>query len=128
MSVLIDTHAFFWFCEGNPALSSPSREAIENPANERYVSHVTPWEIAIKLGLEKIILKVPYEKLFPGALIANSITMLEPNLEHYLELIRLPFHHRDPFDRLLVAQAKVEKLALLTHDSSMSAYGIPLLW
>ena len=128
MKVLVDTHAFLWFCEGNAALSASALSVMEDGTNERFVSHATAWEIAIKLGLGRLTLQVPYEDLFPGVLLANGFTLLTPDLNHYKALIQLPLHHRDPFDRLLVAQARVEKLALITADGSMSSYGIQIIW
>lgn len=128
MKVLLDTHALLWFCEGNPTLSPSARQAIEDPANERYVSHASAWEIAIKSSLGKLDLQVPYEMLFPGVLSANGLISLLPDFSHYRELLKLPMHHRDPFDRLLLAQAKVEEMTIITCDQDMPKYGVALLW
>ncbi len=108
MRLLIDSHALIWFCEGNPALSSVAREAMEDGANERFISHATPREMAIKLALGKLQLQSDFAVIFPGVLNANGFAMLTPNLEHYRALIDLPRHHGDPFDRLIIAQAKVD--------------------
>ena len=83
MRLLIDSHAFIWFCEGNPALSSVAREAMEDGGNERFISHATPWEMAIKLALGKLQLQSDFAVIFPGVLNANGFAMLTPNLEHY---------------------------------------------
>ncbi len=128
MRLLLDTHAFLWFCEGNEALTLRARMAIENQEHERYVSHATAWELAIKVNLKKLTLQVPYESLFPGVLQANGFKLLPPTLTHYQALLDLPLHHRDPFDRLLIAQAKAEGLTLVTLDSAFAAYGVPILW
>ena len=103
MNLLLDTHALIWFCEGNPALSAAARAAMEDEANERYVSHATAWEVAIKVGLGKLKLQVPYEHMFPGVVTANGFGILIPDFRHYQAILALPFHHRDPFDRLLIA-------------------------
>lgn len=83
MRLLIDTHALIWFCEGNPALSATARAAMGDAGNERYVSHATAWEMAIKLGLGKLRLAVDYEVIFPGVLEANGFTLLPTLLAHY---------------------------------------------
>ena len=82
MRLLIDTHALLWFCEGNPALSDRARAAMEDDANERYISHATPWEIAIKVSLGKLQLQAGYETLFPGVLEANGFQLLTPAVAH----------------------------------------------
>ncbi len=128
MKLLLDTHALLWFCEGNAALSVAARAAMEDESNERYVSHATAWEVAIKLSLGKLKLQVPYDDLFPGVLSANGFMVVPPDFRHYRALLELPFHHRDPFDRLLIAQAKVDGMTLLTCESNLAAYGIPLFW
>jgi PIN domain nuclease of toxin-antitoxin system len=128
MRLLLDTHALLWFWEGNAALSAAARAAIEELDNEKLVSHVTAWEVAIKVSLGKLKLAAPYNDLFPGTLMASGFGELPTNLEHFRELLKVPFHHRDPFDRLLIAQARVEGLTLVSSDSRFKAYGVPLLW
>ena len=128
MRLLIDTHALIWFCEGNSNLSPVARAAMEDDANERYISHTVPWEMAIKLSLGKLQLQVDYDRIFPDALVANGFQMLPARLEHYQGLITLPRHHGDPFDRLMIAQAQAEGLTLITCDTHFPAYGVPLLW
>lgn len=128
MRLLLDTHALLWFCEGSEALSDAARAAIEDEANERFVSHATAWEVAIKLGLGKLQLRGGYESIFPGVLDANGFALLPASLSHYRELIAMPRHHGDPFDRLIIAQARVEDLMVVTCDVAFAAYGVPLLW
>jgi len=126
--LLLDTHALLWFCEGNPTLSATARSAMEDSANERYVSHATPWEVAIKCSLGRLELQVDYDALFPGVLNANGFKFLPSSMDHYRALIPLPRHHGDPFDRLMIAQARVEGLTIITIDPQFRAYGVPLLW
>lgn len=128
MRLLIDTHSLLWFCEGNPMLSATARSAIEEQTNERYVSHATAWEVAIKLSLGKLKLQADYEDIFPGVLDANGFVLLPPSEIHYQALIPLPRHHGDPFDRLIIAQAQVEGLTVVTSDAHFAAYDVPLLW
>ena len=92
------------------------------------MSHATAWEVAVKTGLGKMSLAVPYDQLFPGELMANGFLILAPDFRHYRELLTLPFHHRDPFDRLLIAQAKVEGLTVVTCDPHFASYGVDVLW
>ena len=128
MRLLIDTHALLWFCEGNPALSDRACAAMEDDANERYISHATPWEIAIKVSLGKLQLQAGYETLFPGVLEANGFQLLTPAVAHYRALIPLPRRHGDPFDRLIIAQAQVEGLTVISCDPNFPAYDVPVLW
>ena len=128
MRVLIDTHALLWFCEGNDSLSSAARTAIEDQGSERYVSHATAWEMAIKLSLGKLRVASGYESIFPGVLDANGLRLLVPSVEHYKALISMPKFHGDPFDRLIIAQAQVEGLTVITHDGAFRQYGVPILW
>lgn len=128
MRLLIDTHALLWFCEGNSTLSDEARSAMEDEANERYVSHSSAWEVAIKVSLGKLKLHDDYRIIFSGVLKANGFVLLSPTVDHYDALIRLPRHHGDPFDRLILAQAQVEGLVIVTCDAEFPAYGLPLLW
>ena len=101
---------------------------MEAEANERFVSHAMPWEMAIKLSLGKLHLQTDYDVIFPGVLDANGFQLLPASLEHYHGLITLPRHHGNPFDRLMISQAQVEGLTLITCDPHFPAYGVPLLW
>ncbi|MCU1264021.1 MAG: PilT protein domain protein [Acidobacteria bacterium] len=109
MRLLLDTHAFLWFIMGSGNLSVNARGLIENPANERLLSVACLWEIAIKTSLGKLTLSAPFEELVPAQLEVNGIDLLNINVDHLSTLITLPFHPRDPFDRLIIAQAIVEK-------------------
>lgn len=128
MRLLLDTHALIWFCEGNAKLGEKARAALEDNSNECFVSQATPWEMAIKLSLGRLQLRMGFEEFFSGVLNANGFVFLESRVSHYDELASLPFLHRDPFDRLLIAQARVEELILVTCDGFASEYGVPVLW
>lgn len=128
MRLLLDTHALLWFGEGSAMLSSKARAAMEDERNERWASHATAWEVAIKASLGKLKLQIPFENLFPDGVVANGWQVLSPDFRHYRDLLELPFHHRDPFDRLLIAQARTEGLTVVTCDPHFSAYDVPLLW
>lgn len=128
MRLLLDTHAFLWFTGGDPHLSSAARDAISSPDNETWISHASAWEVAIKLSLGKLQLRVPFSDLFPGAIHPNNFKVLPTDFRHYERLLTLPRHHGDPFDRLLIAQSQVERLTIVTRDPEFSAYGVPVLW
>ena len=125
MRLLLDTHTLIWWLTDDPALPETARNAIVSPDNDVYVSHVSAWEIAVKRQLGKI--SFPLEA-FEDILDANQFEPLPIRLEHILALGGLPMHHRDPFDRLLVAQASHGNLTLVSGDQRMTAYDVLLLW
>lgn len=105
MKLLLDTHAFLWFIEGNSTLSELARNLIEEQANQRFLSVASLWEIAIKSSIGKLELKMTLTELVEREVYGNAIELLEIQPEHLDELTKLPFHHRDPFDRLILAQS-----------------------
>ena len=114
MRVLLDTHAFLWFVLGDPQLSSNARHHIEDPDNEKLVSPASYWEIAIKISLRKYTLSQPYEAFMQRGLRENGFIILAIEPKHTAALTSLPFHHRDPFDRLIIAQAMVEQMPVIS--------------
>jgi PIN domain nuclease of toxin-antitoxin system len=128
MNLLLDTHTLLWFLTNDPSLSAPARTVIENPGNVSHVSAASLWEVAIKCALGKLKLPAPYADIFPRQLETNGFELLPIAPKHCVTLLTLPFHHRDPFDRLLLAQAKVEGMTLITDDGQFGPYGVPLLW
>jgi PIN domain nuclease of toxin-antitoxin system len=128
MNLLLDSHALIWALEGDKRLSSAASAAISDPANRRYVSDGTAWEMGIKHALGKLDLPMPFEDLFPGRLEALGFEMLPITHPHLYQVLRLPRHHGDPFDRLLIAQAEVESLTIVSCDPHFPAYGVPVIW
>ena len=128
MRLLLDTHAFLWFIMGSANLSVNARALIENPANERLLSVASLWEIAIKTSLGKLALSAPFDELIPAQLKLNGIDLLNIKVDHLSTLTTLPFHHRDPFDRLIIAQAIVEKLTVISLDGAFDTYGVTRHW
>ena len=128
MKLLLDTHTFLWFIMGNPDLSVNARVLMENQTNEKYLSVASLWEIAIKVGIGKLILSTPFDTLIPQQLSVNGFELLNLEIPHAGALINLPLHHRDPFDRLLIAQAIVEQMQILSIDSAFDAYQVQRLW
>lgn len=128
MNLLLDTHTLLWFLTNDSSLSAQARGAIEDIGNVAHVSAASLWEVAIKCALGKLKLPAPYTDIFPHQLETNGFTVLPIAPAHCAALLALPFHHRDPFDRLLLAQSKAEGLTLVTDDGRFAPYGIPLLW
>ena len=128
MRLLLDTHAFLWFIMGSANLSVNARALIENAAEERLLSVASLWEIAIKTSLGKLTLSAPFDELIPAQLKLNGIDVLNIKVDHLSTLITLPFHHRDPFDRLIIAQAIVEKLPVIGLDGAFDTYGVTRHW
>ena len=117
MRLLLDTHAFLWFILDEPQLSATARALIADPGNEIDVSPATYWEIAIKIRLGKYILPDPFQEFMEREIAINRFNILHIEPRHVAPLTILPFHHKDPFDRLLVAQAMVEQIPLVSNDS-----------
>ena len=127
MKILLDTHTFLWFLGGDSELSKQARTLIENPKNDKYISIASFWEIAIKNSLGKLTLEVPFVELKTEA-IKNSFQILPITFEDTLQLRTLPFHHRDPFDRIIISQAKENNLTLISRDDNFVPYNVNLLW
>lgn len=128
MRLLLDTHAFLWFVLNDPSLSTTARERVTDPENRIEVSPASYWEIAIKISLGKYALPEPYGPFMDRQLAENDFTIL-PVLTHHTEaLINLPFHHRDPFDRLLIAQAMVEGIPIVSADQNIGQYDVTRIW
>jgi PIN domain nuclease of toxin-antitoxin system len=128
MRVLLDTHAFLWFTAGDSRLPASARQLIEDPANEKYISLASCWEISIKVSLGRLSVSMPLHQLFHDAIEGNGLECLSISRSHLLELPNLQMTHRDPFDRLLVVQTKVEGLTLLSRDDTLDGYGIKRIW
>jgi len=128
MNVLLDTHAFLWAIAGDKKLSKTARKIFLDPANRLFFSAASMWEICIKISLEKLALKSGWFKNIQNEMSTNAIQWLPVEMQHCVELTKLPFHHRDPFDRMLVAQARAEDLQVLSRDVRLSAYDIECIW
>ena len=128
MRLLADTHAVYWYAAADPQLSSTARTRIEDPANEILLSPASYWEMAIKVSLGKWVLHRPYEEFIDVCLNQYGFVILPVEPKHTAALTTLPFHHRDPFDRLIVAQAIVEAIPVISADTQLDAYGINRIW
>jgi len=128
MNVLLDAHALLWFLAGSSQLSAKALSCIQDSQNTIFVSPATLWEISIKDSLGKLTLPESFDQLFPSRLDASNILILPILVPHLHEHRRLPFHHNDPFDRLVIAQALAEDMTLVSCDGEFPAYGVKLLW
>lgn len=128
MRALLDTHAFLWWITDNPQLSSRVREIISDGNNELFLSAASGWEIAIKAQLDRLQLPDNLEHFISEQLTINAIYGLPVQMSHALHVSVLPNHHQDPFDRILVAQAQLENLAILTADPRIARYPVKVIW
>ena len=127
MNYLLDTHALIWFLNGDKSLSTKAWKAIESSEATNFVSIVSLWEIAIKISLDRLDLKTSFENI-GEEIINNNFQMLPITFQDTLVLSSLPFHHRDPFDRLLISQGINNKFTLISKDEYFESYKVKVLW
>lgn len=125
---LIDTHCWLWAMGASGRLNDAATELIRNEENTIVFSAVIAWEVAIKAGLGKLDLPEPAGQYVASALADDMVKPLPIYIHHALRVAELPLHHRDPFDRLLIAQAQAEGLPLITADARIAAYDIEIIW
>ena len=128
MRILLDTHAFLWWITGDQRLSERSIECISDGSNELFFSVASGWEIAIKAGLGRIDIPDPLDRFVSEHLFRNHMDVLAIQLSHALHVITLPQFHRDPFDRMLISQAQIERLPILSSDKLLAAYDVEVIW
>jgi len=126
--LLLDSHAFLWFILGDQRLSDRARSAIAAADTDVLVSPATLWEMAIKVRLGKYTLPGPFAPFMETQLASNRFRLLPIEVRHAALLASMPFHHRDPFDRLIVAQALAESIGVVSVDVMLDAYGVTRLW
>ena len=124
---LLDTHTVIWFIEGDKLLSEKARKEIEDERVINFVSIASLWEVAIKVSLEKLILKTSFSQ-FNNKLEENGFEILPVTFEDTLLISSLPFHHRDPFDRIIIAQAITNKMTIISKDWLFSSYSPTVIW
>ncbi|MBN8822602.1 MULTISPECIES: type II toxin-antitoxin system VapC family toxin [unclassified Spirosoma] len=127
MRLLLDTHTLLWFYSGDESLPDSLRRIISNPDNLCFISIASLWEITIKMGIGKLEIDSPITELF-SFLDRNRFWVMPIELEHLVQLQGLPYHHKDPFDRLIIAQALSENISIATRDSVFSTYGLRIIW
>lgn len=127
MRILLDTHAWLWWIAKPSRLGPLALALISSGDNEVYLSAASSWEIAIKVRLGRLTLPEPPDRFVPSRMERDRLQALPVTHAHALEVAHLPLHHRDPFDRILVAQSRIENFPLLTSDPAMSGYEVELL-
>ena len=128
MKVLLDTHAFLWWITDSPKLSARARKVIQDSNNELFFSAASGWEIAIKAQLGRLQLPDNLEQFIMEQLSLNAILVLPIQLHHALRVYTLPQYHRDPFDRIIVAQSQIENLPILTTGTQITPYTVETIW
>lgn len=128
MKLLLDTHALLWFLLDDAQLSAKARGLITEPANDPLVSPASYWEIAIKISLGKYALEEDFAEFLESQIVENDLTVLPITVKHAASVATLPFHHRDPFDRLLIAQAMTENVPVLSADAVFDLYPVKRMW
>ncbi len=125
---LLDTHTFIWWVADSPKLATAANKTISSLENECFLSLASVWEMAIKISLGKLKLATSLRNFITGNIAANDFKMLPMDFCHINKIESLPFHHRDPFDRLLIAQAITEKMPIISADTAFNAYDIERVW
>jgi PIN domain nuclease of toxin-antitoxin system len=128
VTYLLDTHTFLWFIGGNNQLSSQARTLIEDEDNDRLLSVASLWEMAIKVSMDKLEVPLPFTRLVRQHVTGNAIEVLSIEPEHLDQQRTMPFHHRDPFDRLILAQAIAEELPVISRDDAFEDYPVRVRW
>ncbi len=128
MKILLDTHAFLWALSGSNRLSKKAKEAYLDNGNKLFFSAVSYWEIGIKISIGKLELENNWKKIIDKEINNNGIKWLDLKKEHVQGIINLEFHHRDPFDRLLIAQVKYEEMSIMTIDKQIEKYDVTTIW
>ena len=128
MKVLLDTHTFLWWIANDSHLSERARTVIEDADHQLFLSAASGWEIAIKTRIGKLKLADDLQGFVSEQLRINAIQVLPIHMAHALHVATLPDHHRDPFDRMLVAQSQLEQLPIMTSDPQISKYSVTVIW
>lgn len=128
MRLLLDTQAFLWFVSGDRKLTRPARRRIEDARNDKFLSIASVWEMAIKVELGKLRIDVPMSQLVETGAVDNGLALLPIEPAHAIGLATLERHHGDPFDRMLIVQARHEDMAIVGADEQFDAYGVRRIW
>jgi PIN domain nuclease of toxin-antitoxin system len=125
---LVDTHAILWWLRDDPRLSRAARAIVGDGGNELLWSLASSWEIAVKLSIGKLALDRPLHRLFADLVSEQGVVVLPIGHQHCARVAELPLHHRDPFDRKLIAQAQQERVPILTADPKLAVYDVEIVW
>ena len=128
MNYLLDTHTFLWFINADPALSASAQTIIEADDNEIFLSVASLWEMAIKISLGRLEVPLPFAEFVQTQMHENNIQLYPIQIAHTGRVVTLPFHHRDPFDRLLIAQSLTDQIPMIGKDAIFDNYGVQRVW
>ena len=128
MKLLLDSHALIWSVEEPAKLSATAATAVRDPANDRMVSAATIWELAIKVGMGKLTLLPAYRPWMERAIVVLGLGIIPVTVEYAERQAVLPLHHKDPFDRLMIAQALVDGIAIVSNEAVFDLYGVTRIW
>ena len=128
MKLLLDTHALIWLIGGDKRLGEQAKKAFLNQNNSLFFSKASLWEMTTKISLGKLVLAERWLTVIEKEMISNGIQWLEIEIDHLKTLADLPFHHRDPFDRLLISQAISESMSIVSIDNQFSQYPLDIIW
>lgn len=128
MTILVDANALIWAVDQPARLGAAAATALQDPANQLFLSAGTVWEISIKVGLKKLVLSLPFRQWITQGMVDLGLSILPITAHHAEAQMGLPLHHRDPFDRLLIAQAQVEKMSIVSSDATLAIYGVHRIW
>ena len=128
MKLLLDTHTFMWWDSAPDQIPEATLDRLKQPENEVFVSLISMWEMQIKTQLGKLTLRAGLADIIRQQQIENGISLLSISLSHILELDKLPYHHKDPFDRLLIAQSRIESASIVSRDVAFKNYDCKVIW
>lgn len=128
MRCLLDTHTYLWAVDDDRRLSHRAFDIIEDDSNELVLSIASLWEIAIKLGTGKLQIRGPFRELALVTPATRGVSLLSITPEHLDQVLQLPLHHRDPFDRMLIAQCNADDMSIISRDGALDRYGVERLW
>lgn len=128
MKLLVDTHTLLWSVEEPTKISMPAMAVLQDPNNDRFVSAATIWELAIKVGLGKLKLSKPYRPWIDEAIDVLAMDILPITIEYADFQVKLPTHHKDPFDRMMIVQSLVDSIPIVSIDAVFDSYGVTRIW
>lgn len=128
MNLVLDTHAFLWIVSDDKKLSRKVKKLFLNKSNEIYLSAASIWEMAIKISLGRLTLDEPLESFIETHAVGNNIKILDIRSKHLYKIENLPFHHRDPFDRIIIAQCMIENYSIAGSDKAFDSYPVSRVW
>jgi len=128
LNLVLDTHAFLWIVSDDKKLSRKTKKLFLNKSNDIYLSAASIWEMAIKISLGRLTLDEPLESFIETHAVGNNIKILDIKSKHLYKIENLPFHHRDPFDRIIIAQCMIENYFIVGSDKAFDSYPVSRVW